>query len=388
MEIEDIFAKSEPIDYETLREDARYEICSGECLRSFYEKTLEDFYGVCKYRYNAGYRLYNYHVMNGNHFATYYKGNELLHVYWIECESELNVVSSDTGGASLPFPRMVSGNRFVPSVTQLKSDKNNGMGYVVQLYDGSFIIYDGGYRCHAESLWSLLVERNGSDEGIVIRAWVMTHAHKDHYPCFSCFSENYANRVTLETFMMSPINAEEASDTYLNEEVFDDVKNFENTKILYVHTGMLFNYGEIGLEILFTADELFIAESSTVNGINNSQIDFNETSIVSRVFTSRSRCLFLGDAYSKEAYRMIAYYGKYLRSDMCQMSHHGLEEFPLIAYRYIKAATLFYPCSRTTYTREGKESMRFENVRKALRESKHTKEIILHDQANEIRYLE
>lgn len=388
VETEKLYRKAEPVNYETFHQDAHYEICPGESLSSFYEKSLADFYGVCKHQSEAGYLLYQYHVANGNRFATYYRGDALLHIYWIECESELNVVSSNTGGASLPFTGAIPDKRRKPSVTQLKSERNNGMGYVVQLSDGSFILYDGGYRNHAENLWNLLVELNGSEKGIVIRAWIITHAHKDHYPCFGCFSENYASRVRLETFMMSPIHAEEATDTYLNEKVFDDVKRFENAGILYVHTGMLFRYGEVGLEILFTADELYIAESPTVSGTTGSPINFNETSVVSRIFTPECSCLFLGDAFSKVAYRMIAYYGKDLRSNMCQMSHHGLEEFPLLAYRYIKAATLFYPCSRTTYTREGKESLRFENVRKALRESRYTKEILIHSEANETRFLE
>ncbi len=385
-----MFEKAKPINYKTLQSDACYEIIAGETLFSFYEKPLEDFFGVCKYQSDIGYKLYNYHVMNENHFATYYKDNYLIHVYWIECESELNVVCSSTGGAALPFGEIAGNGKYIPSVTQLKSDRANEMGYVVQLSDGSFIIYDGGYRSNAENLWNTLVVLNGSDKNIVIRAWIITHAHGDHYPCFIAFSEQYASKVTLQTFMMSPVNAEEdTDDKYLNAKVFDDVNRFENAKILYVHTGMLFNYGDVSLEILFTADEHCIAESPSVWGVGTqARLNLNDTSIVSRIYTSDKSCLILGDVYAKVAYRLIAYYGKYLKSDMCQMSHHGLEDFPLIAYRYIKAATLFYPCSQSTYTREGKDNKRFENVRKALRNSKYTKEILIHDTANETRYLQ
>ena len=384
--LEKAIQSASSVAYDSLDKDAYYKICDGEELFSYYEKDLDVFFGVCKHQSELGYKLYNCHVMNGNYFATYYKDNELIHIYWIECESELNVARSDTGGAALPFPDIFPTDAYTPSVTQLKSDKANGMGYVVRLSDGSFIIYDGGYRHLADQLWNTLTELKGSEENIIIRAWIITHSHGDHYPCFIGFAEKYAHRVKLEAFMMSPANADEMQDKYLSQRVFDDVRKFDGAKILYLHTGMLFNYGEVNLEILFTADELFISESPTVHGILKRQIDLNETSIVSRMYTENSSCLFLGDAYSMEACRMIAYYGNYLRSDMCQVSHHGLEEFPLIAYRYVKAAILFYPCSQTTYTREGKENMRLEHVRLALRKSKYTKEIILHDKSNETRY--
>ena len=374
------------VDYKLIDADARYEICEGEELLSFYEKDLDCFFGVCRYCLDEGFALYNCHDVNGNYFATYYKDKRLVHIYWIECESELNLGLSETGGEALPRMQISSDKICEPSVTQLKSDKDNGMGYVIQLTDGSFIIYDGGYRHHSEHLWNTLVELNGSETKIVIRAWIITHAHGDHYPCFIGFAEKYADRVTLETFIMSPVNIEDTPDKYLNEKVFADIERFDGTKILYAHTGMLFNYGDVKLEILFTADELYIDEAPRITGLKG-QKDLNNSSLVSRICTNEKSCLFLGDAYSDETLRMVIYYGKNLNSDICQMSHHGLENCPLIVYRHIAAKTLFYPCSESTYWRIGKDLSRYENVRKALRGSRYTKEIILHDKENTTRYL-
>lgn len=377
------------VNYKMLDVDARYEICEGEELLSFYERDVGYFFGVCKHCLDNGFELYSHHEINGNQFATYFKGKNLVHVYWIECERELNVALSVTGGESLPRDKMTDTAKYTPSVTQLRSDRANGMGYVVQLSDGSFIIYDGGYRHHAEHLWNTLVELNGSEKNIVIKAWIITHAHGDHYPCFIGFAEKYADRVTLETFIMSPVNIEDTPDKYLNEKVFVDVERFDGAKILYAHTGMLFYYGDVGLEILFTADELYIDEAPRITGLKGlkGQKDLNCSSLVSRIYTDEKSCIFLGDAYNDEALRMLVYYGKYLKSDMCQMSHHGLENCALIVYRHIAAKTLFYPCSESTYWRIGKDLSRYENVRRALRESQYTEEIILHDKENATRYL-
>ncbi len=384
---EEAIQDAAPVMYGSLGKDAYYKIRTGEELFSFFEVSFEEFLGVCKYLLDLDYDLYEYNVMNENHFATLTKGSSLLHVYWIECEEELNVAASTTGGSSLPQKAIISRQEFKPSVTQLKSDMRNGMGYVVQLEDGSFIVYDGGYAHHAIELWQTLCKLRCSDDKIIIRAWIMTHSHADHYPCFTAFADSYANRVTLEVFMMSPVNENDSDDKYLNTTVLEDIKKFKNTKILYLHTGMLFKYGNVSLEILLTPDELYISEKNVGNG---RLINFNNSSIVSRVSYGGQGCIFLGDAFDTAAYTLLAYYGKYLKSYMCQVSHHGLENFPLIAYRHIQASILWYSCSQSCYARDGKEDSdsRDEDVRKALRESKHTKEIIVHDRATETRYFQ
>ena len=115
----------------------RYEMEAGDVLSSYYEKTFEEFLGVCKYYRDSEFELYDSHVMNGNYFATWYNLTEMVHVYWIAGEEELNIVTSTTGAESLPDKNaFVDTKKCSVSVTQLKSPKNNGMGYVVQLTDG------------------------------------------------------------------------------------------------------------------------------------------------------------------------------------------------------------------------------------------------------------
>ena len=381
---EDMLEKVNKVSVDQLKMNDSYTIATGEELKSYYEQPFEAFLGVCKQHGDDGYELYNYHAMNGNHFATYYKGTRLRHIYWIEGERELNVVYSTTGGTALPPKSSIDKDSCSekPSVTQLQSAKINGMGYVVRLSDGSFIIYDGGYAELSTELWNTLVELNGSEADINIRAWLITHSHNDHYPCFTSFANAYANKVKLGTLMISPINSAEASDNYLNSGVYVDLQKFANAKLLYVHTGMLFEFGNVKMEILFTPDELYISDAYGLDG--KTIIDFNNTSIVSRIYTDNSSCIFLGDAGDFVAYRLIAYYGKYLKSDMCQIAHHGVENFPLIGYRYIDAAILWYPCSASLYNRTDRDA----DVRQALKESASTKEIILHDSARVTRYFE
>ena len=81
---------------------------------------------------------------------------------------------------------------------------------------------------------------------------------------------------------------------------------------------------------------------------------------------------------------MIIYYGDYLKSDMCQAGHHGFESFPLIGYNHIKASIMWYPTTQECYDYEGDEDVG--NIRQAVRNSKYTKEVIVHEHARETRY--
>ncbi len=376
----------EPVKHSDLGYDDNYSNnCKGEYFMSYYEEPIESFLGVCKYHENNGYELYGYNVLNGNHFATYVKGEKLAHIYWIECESELNVAISDNCGEAMPpkTPAMTTGE-YKTSVTQLQSTEDNGMGYAVQLADGSFILYDGGYANRADEMWNTLVALNGNEDNIVIRAWLITHSHNDHYQCFSEFSNKYADKVTLERVMISPISKEDmGGDTYLHDGVKEDIQKFEGAKILYVHTGMTFNFCNVNMEILFAPEELYISDSRWGSGLVN-LIDNNSSSVVSRVYTDDYSAIFLGDATNHVANRMLIYYGDYLKSDMCQAAHHGWESWPLIGYRRIQASIMWYPTSQACYDYAGSEDV--SDIRKAVRESKYTEEVIVHEHSRETRY--
>ena len=370
----------EAIRYSNLGEDDVYTIAGGDKLSSYFEEPFESFLGVCKYYEDNSWELYSYTVKNGNHFATWTKSSRLAHLYWIECEQELNLVSSQKGADTLPpkTPEVTTGD-VKTSVTQIQSTEINGMGYVTQLADGSFIIHDGGPAHRADELWNTLVALNGGKTtGIVIRAWLITHGHGDHYPCVTAFADKYAKNVTVEYFLISPV---ETSGNYLaGSGITTDVKKFDGAKLCYVHTGMTFNFCNVKFEMLFTGDELWIAEPYRDEGLGEA-MNQNNSSIVSRIYTDDYSAIFLGDSSEEVALRMALYYGDYLKSDMCQIAHHGVEDFPLIAYRFINASILWYPCSQSLYDNKGRDK----DVRDALKKSQYTKEIILHDKSRETR---
>ena len=383
----------DPYDPSNFTATKTYVNSGGAVLNAYASSTVETYENVCKFYENRGYSLYCETNKVGNLFSTYTKGSKLVHVYWIDAHEELNIVTDNYGAENLPEKDIRIMGSCKTSVTQLQQNtsQTSGMAYIVQLADGSFIVYDGGYADTVPEMFNTLRSLSPSQSEIHIRAWIITHSHDDHYSGFSEFSKkvstykkDYSCEITLDHVLISPLNASHAvamdSDgRYFNETIYSDIKNFPGAKICMVYTGMEFAYGNMNLEILFTANELFID-----GGISY----FNESSLVSRIYSNMPEngdtfsMIFLGDAGVGVANRLMTYYGDYIESDMCQISHHGVENFPLAAYEMISASILFYPCNTSLYNLTNRDA----DVRKALRESPITKEILLRDNAQYRRY--
>ncbi len=364
----------ESIRYTSLGEDYQYLVGSNR-VSKFTNEPKESFLGVCKYFEESSYELYGYNELGNVLSATYVKGDAMMHVYWIGGEvNEVCLVNSKKGGRALPpkTPEVTTGENdtIVTQMRALERDNStaiNGMGYVVRLADGSFIIYDGGYDIRLGELWDTLTTLNGGEEGIVIRAWLITHAHGDHYPCFLAFAHTYASKVTLERLMICPTNAEDWKSAFNNGEIEKSLAKFTGAEMLYVHTGMVFNFCDVKMEILCTADEIYYDGASD---------DQNNSSIVSRIYKEDGKSvMFLGDAGDDVSTRLIPLYGDYLKSDICQAAHHGVEDFTIETYRLIRAAIWFYPCNNSLYNLTNRDR----EVRDEIKNAEYTEKIYLHD---------
>ncbi len=347
-----------------------YDCQDDSVLKTYQNQSAETFRNLCDHYLKNGYELYAASEKNGNLFETYVSGGALAHIYFFPQKSELNLVTSEAAGTTLPpkQPEVTTGDHPV-SVTQMKDASHvNGMGYVIRLADGSFIIYDGAYSEQARRVYDFLKATVGDGE-IIIRAWVLTHSHDDHYPTFRAFSKRYEDKVTIEHVIIAPIDPETAvahgGDKYLNQEVHECIAAFKGAKTVYAHTGMTFTFCNLKMEMLMTADDVYKND--------NHGNYFNNSSIVSRIYDDNYSALFLGDIGMRGTDLMEELYGDYLQSDMCQVSHHGVEDVPLHFYERVKASILFYPCNLWLYD----QTERHWDVRKALEERDYTKEILI-----------
>lgn len=302
-------------------------------LISYYEKTYDQYLDMCNYYSENGYEIYTSSEKNGNFFTTMTQGAQRVHIYWIACEEELNIITSYKQGALMPPAQPVNGDdQKATTVTPVYSENMSEMGYVIQLADGSFIIYDGGSAANADKLLGILTELSNGSE-IIVRAWVLTVSLPDHYGCFTQFATEHADKIKLEYTISAPVCSPLAiagKQTYLTNDLEQDVAKFAGAVSCYVHTGMTFYFCNVKLEILFTPEEIYICDAPTHK-------EFHNTSIVSRISTDNKSIMMLSDSGIHVARRLAIYYGENLSSSFCQMSQNGNSDFPQYVYNIITA---------------------------------------------------
>ena len=367
-----------PSSYSKDVADVIYDGDDDSVLYTYKNKASSDFASVCKYYTDNGYKVYNSSEKAGNLFTTLTNGTAMAHIYWFEATRELNIVISSTAAYNLPpvTPTVTDGD-VECTITQLEDrEHENGMSYVVQLKDGSYIIYDGAYATQAETLLSFLKDNHKGEGKPVVRAWVLTHSHSDHYPTFLTISRKWADEIQLEYVIATPLNDEvfELNDEeiYFSTYLPYDVARFDGAKLVYAHTGMEFTFCNLKMEVLLAPDDIYKNVTNTT--IANRDVNFNNTSLVTRLYDSEYSAMFTADIGQRGTDIMEAVYGNYLRSDMCQASHHGVEDVPFSFYDIVRAPILFYPCGYDLYDNNTRHLM----VRLKVELTDYTKEILIH----------
>lgn len=365
------------LDLTTLKENEALLSGSNDTVMAYYEKFYSDYLAACKYYIEKGYEIYSSTEKNGNFFTTFIKNTERIHIYWIACEEKITFIKSYKQGSAMPpkNPEVITSDT-ATTVTQIRGNGQNVMGYVIQLADGSFIIYDGGdATCSQELLdvLSSLAGHDATDNKYLVRAWVLTINDEKHYGCFKQIAEEHTDKIALQRVVTSPVGrilAIANKQTYLTQELSVDVNKFDGASICYVHTGMTLKFCNVTMEILYTHEDLYMCDPPKEL--------FGNTSLVSRISTAQKSMLFLSDCGRFAARRMAIYYGDYLKSDICQIANHGAEDFPLFIYNIIGAKILSYPCSADFYDNH----KAFADVRQAMKNNSNTEQIILSDSEN------
>ncbi|MBQ8408832.1 MAG: MBL fold metallo-hydrolase [Clostridia bacterium] len=340
-----------------------YTSADGYVMDQYDGKSKTDYRAAVKYYLENGYGEYSVSEIGGMLSTTLIGEKGYRTVTFNGAKGELYLGTS-ADGAILPEAGELGEKVCDVTVTQRHSPEINGMTYIVRLTDGSFLVIDGGYKAEAQTLYDTLCQLNGSDEGIHIRAWLITHSHGDHYQAFNQFSKDYASKVTLDYLLYSPVSGAKNQDSYLNGQVKTDLANFNGAQLCGIHTGTVLDFGGVRWEFLLTAEHLYKT---------NAPDDFNETSTVSRIKNEEGSMLFLADCGVYASDWMVESYGDALKSDMVQIAHHGCETATAELYDRIAAATCFWPCSESLFI-----TYRGELVKQHIIEAEYSKEHLLH----------
>lgn len=379
----------------------------------------EDFEAYCRRLVSSGYELYAENDMNGNLFRTYSTdAGSMVHTYWVKYSEEVRTIAANTTLIPAISPA-ISETKVTPMLHQLEAlnsdETDGGMGYIIRLSDGRFIIIDGGryLKTNAKAIYDFLVENaSGSNpKNITIAAWFFTHAHDDHTGAFRYFAEHVSDfpstmdkllknvpTITIESVMLNACNTKEqlanckAGTGDEKTAVETALKTYyPNAKVYKPLTGQVYTFADTSIEILYTMPDFLpnvIAQEADNNGG-----DYNIESVVSMIdidnTTDKNDKFFvMADTNRTACEEMSKRYGTYMESDYVQVAHHGLNEISdgtshnsrrhgpdKITYDYIvkddKSTIILWPTSREKYEeRSGEAGLVEVNIylRKLVRE--------------------
>ena len=306
----------------------------------------------------------------------------MVHVYYVGDGELVRVIVSGLDNINLPNMTKENYTKVTePKLTQMRfayDTGNFGLCTILTLEDGSFIIYDGGGEGKNGAiandqirLYNLLTQLNTRPDGkIVIAAWILTHQHWDHYYNFYRFCERYGKSVTVEQYICNLSSSSYKYNSY-NPDGYG-IKNLLKVRdqfmktpfdIVEVHTGQTVQVRNVGVEIMFTQEDMYPSPIYY----------FNNTTLVTRLHVNRTvatvgsevnantalmsttTILMLGDQNHEGAHYMLDMYGQNvkanatLKSDIVQVAHHGVNGAITEVYNVADPTLLLWPTSRSNY---------------------------------------
>ena len=183
----------------------------------------------------------------------------------------------------------------------------------------------------------------------------MDHVRPDklHLAAVQRFAESSSLKksLTVERFVVN-FPTKEHYEHIDDEALADDLRAllpraFPNAQIIKAHTGQMYDFGcGATVEMLYTYDDYM-----------PKMLDWNNTSsLVFRVKLEGKTCTVLGDATHATGHILVDMYGNYLKSDMVQLSHHGVIGIIADVYNYIKAPVLLWPATDSAVKKFYKDS--------------------------------
>ena len=286
---------------------------------------------------------------NVNLYYCYVKDDVAVYVFW-DASAHATHITAERFKA-LPDVKKVTSkaaDNCRLSLTQLGIDW--GMCYVIKALDGSFIVVDSGESAqNAEKLYDFLsVNTTGKKPKIAL--WIFTHSHKDHIKSAKIFIEQYHDKVDISAFAYNFPSCDCVSVVMENneqmkadiEELENNIRKFYSSSVTYtLHTGQSYYFKGFEIEVLHAVDETY----------PSIYLNFNEMSAAVRVkFDCGKTALLLGDCMHEICRSLAHTYGDYLKSDILQVTHHGLIGGDKGLYELVDPQICLWPVSEERFS--------------------------------------
>ncbi len=333
-----------------------------DCMEYVYTSTNRTAYdNYVKKLKESGYKSVSAHTVGDNAFQTFNGYNTTVTIGYYHYSKEVRLTEEPL--IESYAMKKSTYNKVTTSLittiglgqTTYPDSDDNGLSQVIRLEDGRFIVIDGGHTQDNSGKWGpknknadleklIEVIKDQSKEYTqkpIIAAWLITHVHTDHMGIFSDKEDNSMTKaiktvkdsgITVECFMTNFLRySKSLRDDY--EKVQETAKQL-NAKLLRVHTGQVYYFADVKIEILYTVEnqKLYKIKNDNVSGnlygneSSTSGIDFNSTSIVCKMtFGGRTTYLMPADATGSVMEFLANTYDNYLQSDIYLLAHHGYD---------------------------------------------------------------
>jgi len=328
------------------------------------DTNLEQYNAYLKKLDAAGFTCYTTHEIAGNHFATYTNDKYTVTAGYYDYETAARLLIEPLA----PAVGLKEDNVYTPITTSqitllgveyAKSDgsyASNGLSVLIRLTDGRFVVVDGGFnnggtaKVLADALkeQSSAYAKNISD--ITIAAWIVTHAHGDHYGALlgqtSYFKGMNVERILVN--FLSESERQKSISSYSGNWSATEGQDYRNipavakalgAEVHQIHVGQVYYLADLEMEVLYTIESF---APNTCNALNTS-------STVTRMkFGDKTTYMSTGDATGYGMEICADMFGDYIQSDIVQVCHHGYTTWGddagmIDAYRTINAPTVLWP---------------------------------------------
>ena len=298
------------------------------------------FFAVLEALTELGFSLRSERQMGDVLFRILERGNEALFCSYSPYDKFIRVVRELNH--RFPVESPAEGDlRVAPLVTQLRGaylGTDAGMGYLIRLCDGRFIMIDGfvGEYEEPDYLMETILAQHEREGKPVIAAWIVTHPHGDHFFGTARFMKKYGEAVQLKHLIYNfprPDMVNFSNPT----EFYEMVENRKDRIEIYTpHAGESFTYADAKFDVLFTGEDLYPDRGLTCNS----------TSLVMMMELAGRRVLWLGDL-KKDGGDFIArrYPAELLDCEFLQVGHHGYGINSKKLYRAVNPKVLMWPCA-------------------------------------------
>ncbi len=227
-----------------------------------------------------------------------------------------------------------------------------GMCYIMRCYDGSFILIDSAHTYSindCDRIHDFLRERTPKGEKIRIAGWLFTHGHDDHIAQFMNYLKFCMNDTVIDGLYYNLVDVDHrdshnwgpANRGYVTS-FHKLIKEHPEIPVYRLHTGMKFYIKNYLINVLCSHEDIF----------PESNLDYNDSSVVTKFETDGTSILFPGDAAIESSKILERRYPHFLESDIIQCSHHGHIGTSSEFYRMVKAKLALVPNTQIKYDEE------------------------------------